>query len=645
MALIRRSGARFTANIWPGFVDAMTAILLVLMFVLSIFMIVQSVLRDTISGQNSELTILSKELSIIRNKLTLEQERLLRLNIEYERKLFDLADVESNLSLQKAENLELDNSLREKNSQVSALEVSLEALENKLITVSNQLSEKKVTLSSLEKINEETSKKLQMAVSASEERLALLSALRLEYNAVQTKVKDFETKVFALLARDAAKEARLKDATVEIQNQISNRQMAELALAKARDEIDQAAERARLSAAKTEALEALVAKFKADQLILKQKNSDLMLSVGREKNASEKLKVSLSEKEKQIAFLARDIREKDQMLDSAANEKIVEQAAIADLKRRLEEESEEISVLTLALESERQKAMEILALLASAESVKDKLKKRNTSLDAEKTSAEKKLEAKKLALQEARAQILREKNLTSASILEVTRLKNISAGLIEQIADLQQILDTSELREKENKVQIESLGNRLNRALAQVASEQKKRAEMEAKEVERLRLEANDLKNYRSEFFGRLRKILGNKTGIEIAGDRFVFSSEVLFEPGSATLGADGKIQLGKVASVIREVAGDIPKTINWILRVDGHTDIQPLAETSRYSDNWELSQARALSVVKYLITSEGLEPRRLAAAGFGEYQPIFKDSSEASLASNRRIELKLTER
>jgi len=163
--------------------------------------------------------------------------------------------------------------------------------------------------------------------------------------------------------------------------------------------------------------------------------------------------------------------------------------------------------------------------------------------------------------------------------------------------------------------------------------------------VKRLLSEAKDLKSYRSEFFGRLRKILGEKEGIQIVGDRFVFSSEILFEPGSAVLGEDGKSQLNKVATVIRGVSKEIPKQINWILRVDGHTDITPLAETSKFEDNWELSQARALSVVRYFMKNEKIESNRLAATGFGQFQPIDKGVSQLALARNRRIELKLTER
>jgi chemotaxis protein MotB len=211
----------------------------------------------------------------------------------------------------------------------------------------------------------------------------------------------------------------------------------------------------------------------------------------------------------------------------------------------------------------------------------------------------------------------------------------------------------------EAQVQIETLGANLNAALARVASEERARAEaeaakaeaesaradLEARERARLEEEAKDLGRYRSEFFGRMRDILGAREGVEVVGDRFVFSSEVLFPPGSATLGAEGRAQVARVAAVIREIADDIPPEIDWVLRVDGHTDRIPLGFGSAFRDNWELSQARALSVVRYMIDAEGLPADRLAATGFGEFQPIDTGDSPEALARNRRIELKFTER
>ncbi|MEQ9447777.1 MAG: OmpA family protein, partial [Rhodospirillaceae bacterium] len=149
-----------------------------------------------------------------------------------------------------------------------------------------------------------------------------------------------------------------------------------------------------------------------------------------------------------------------------------------------------------------------------------------------------------------------------------------------------------------------------------------------------------ELQRYRSEFFGRLRDILGRRPGITVSGDRFVFQSEVLFSSGSATLGLDGQRQLADLARTLIDISRDIPAEIDWILRVDGHTDTVPIS-TARFNSNWELSTARALSVVNFLI-EQGVPPSRLAAAGFGEYQPLDPGNTPGARARNRRIELKL---
>ena len=152
-----------------------------------------------------------------------------------------------------------------------------------------------------------------------------------------------------------------------------------------------------------------------------------------------------------------------------------------------------------------------------------------------------------------------------------------------------------------------------------------------------------ELARYRSEFFGRLREVLGDHPDIRVVGDRFVFQSEVLFETGSAELGEEGRAQMARLARTLLDISRDIPKEIDWVLRVDGHTDKRPIS-TSQFPSNWELSTARAISVVKFLIR-QGLPPNRVAATGFGEYQPIDPDNDEIAYRRNRRIELKLTER
>jgi chemotaxis protein MotB len=183
-------------------------------------------------------------------------------------------------------------------------------------------------------------------------------------------------------------------------------------------------------------------------------------------------------------------------------------------------------------------------------------------------------------------------------------------------------LDTSDKLTAEQKAQVSDLGKRMNRALAGKLQE---------------------LQRYRSEFFGRLRDVLGSRPGITVSGDRFVFQSEVLFASGSADVSLDGQRQLGQLAKTLLDISKAIPPEVNWILRVDGHTDTVPIA-TAQFKSNWELSAARAISVVKYL-NQQGIPAERLAAAGFGEYQPIDTGRGDEARARNRRIELKLDQR
>jgi chemotaxis protein MotB len=218
--------------------------------------------------------------------------------------------------------------------------------------------------------------------------------------------------------------------------------------------------------------------------------------------------------------------------------------------------------------------------------------------------------------------LIEERKISESARAQIALLNQQMSALRQQLAQLNAALEAAEKLAKEQEVQITSLGNRLNAALA---------------------TKVHELQRYRSEFFGRLRDILGNQPGIRIVGDRFVFQSEVLFDTGSADLGPGGKEQLDRLATLLLDVSQRIPKDIDWILRIDGHTDRVPI-HTDRFPSNWELSTARALSVVRYLI-ERGLPATRLAATGFGEFQPIDDRSDEIAYRRNRRIEMKLTER
>jgi chemotaxis protein MotB len=199
--------------------------------------------------------------------------------------------------------------------------------------------------------------------------------------------------------------------------------------------------------------------------------------------------------------------------------------------------------------------------------------------------------------------------------------QNVQA-LRAQLTALAAALDLAQQTNKDQQVKLADLGQRLNTALANKLEE---------------------LARYRSEFFGRLREILGDRPDIRVVGDRFVFQSEVLFSQASADLADDAKTQLQPLATALKELIGKIPPDLNWVLRVDGHTDRRPIS-TGQFPSNWELSTARAISVVKYLV-DQGIPADRLAATGFGEFQPVDKGNDEAAFRRNRRIELKLTER
>jgi chemotaxis protein MotB len=219
-------------------------------------------------------------------------------------------------------------------------------------------------------------------------------------------------------------------------------------------------------------------------------------------------------------------------------------------------------------------------------------------------------------------QLENERDLNQRAASQIEILNRQIAALRRQLAAIQEALDASEQHNKEGQAKIADLGQRLNVALAQRVQE---------------------LTRYRSEFFGRLREILGNRPDIRIVGDRFVFQSEVLFDAGSAALRPEALPALDKVAEALRDLEKNIPADIAWIVRIDGHTDARPIS-TAQFPSNWELSSARATSVVQYMI-SKGISPQHLVAAGFGEFQPLDTGTGEEAFRRNRRIELKLTER
>jgi len=219
-------------------------------------------------------------------------------------------------------------------------------------------------------------------------------------------------------------------------------------------------------------------------------------------------------------------------------------------------------------------------------------------------------------------QIEAERGATRRALSQVDLLNEQISAMRRQLAALEDALAASETRDRESQVRIAELGSRLNVALAQKVQE---------------------LARYRSDFFGRLRQILGNRPDIRVVGDRFVLQSEVLFPGGSATLKPEAGPELDRIAGAIADLAKQIPADLPWVLRVDGHTDARPI-NTAQFPSNWALSASRAIAVVQYLA-GKGIPAQHLLAGAFGEFQPLDAGTTEDAYARNRRIEMKLTER
>ena len=926
MALSRRTGQRFQASIWPGFVDAMTGLLLVLMFVLTIFMVVQFVLRETITGQESELNELSAEIFAISEALGLEREKVVNLEGELGSLKSTLDETNSELSRQSrlitALTTERDNALtalsganaqissfqekvagllagqfqdraaiatlestketllseqqalnlalasardeidqaaeeaRRKAAEREALEALIASLEaqksdseqrivsqvSELKRLEEVISEKEavqlisdaaaealrqkladsdaeltatslaleeqrkkaedllITLAAAEAAKadyEEQLKETLLALAASmaksDTQSVEINDLRKLSETFRSDIKDAEIALAAAYSQQVILEARIKELEVQI---LAEKQTADAAqniqqnLEKARSELNVRLSQTLLNLSQTKAAldgsEATVADLMQKMARLKtdsaktqstlnerlvaaiEELTDVISDRDRLRNRLDKLTQNLKASDEELVIakdLITDLTEKERVLEtinlfqkqelddlnavygSLQSERDGLREKLADALLNLTEsetylqnalsESDDLSTALKVLKTDTEEKLEDIetqlanALAAVSEAQKDRAalksqlaeailnltksetnrKKLKETLDAvyatgskEAASSEKELARTLAALASRKAQsedlqeqlksaiaakiaaealsdtrldesvkkeILRQEALKklresefalSKSEEEVLKLQKQTTALNVQVAELrkqlgklQDLLEVSEAVDRDKKIQLQNLGNRLNAALAKAAAEERRRRKLE--EVERKRLEneliakeelanqALDLAKYKSEFFGRMKDFLEDREGVRVVGDRFVFSSEVLFEPGKANLSSKGEDELLKVGQILNAIMSDIPENINWVIRVDGHTDNSPIRNSPLFADNWELSQARALSVVRFMIKELFIPPARLSANGFGEFQPLNPAETPQARAQNRRIELKLTEK
>lgn len=763
MALSRRTGQRFQGSIWPGFVDAMTGLLLVLMFVLTIFMVMQFVLNETITGQESELDDLGQEIAALAQALGLERDRSEKLENDLGALNATLDDTTQRAEAQSAliaslqqQRADQDSALAQAQAQITSFEAQVASLlsqrDDALSNVASLedaqtqlLSEKEALDLALTSARTEIDAQVETARLAAAEREAMdaliadlrregedkdatLSARALELAELQEALSAEEKA--RLLEAEAAKvlRARLENADAELTAMTlsleAERKQAEetltllaaarsagddltaqlaaavtigqdrdaakaavekelsevlTQLALARSDLDAAREQQALSeASKLSAEEeaaARIAALQAAEALLAEQGSDLenanaQLAASNsritETNASleiaqtrlNEINSALARAEAQLSEASGSLNETQTELARLQAEQEQSIATITALSAELARTRDALALaeanLTVAMDDSELEQTLAAALAArnAAELEREEVQKQLAAALAAKLAAEQDAgtrlndaEQQAILLSAAREELAKEQARSSQAELQTEALNQQVAALRAQLGSLQAILDDARVQDVASQVQLQNLGSELNAALARVAAEERRRRELE--EAERVRLEAQtkDLERYRSEFFGRLRDVLGSQEGVRIEGDRFVFSSEVLFPPGRAALSEVGRGEVAKVASILRAVADDIPEGIDWVIRVDGHTDNVPLSGLGEFADNWELSQARALSVVKYMVNFLGIPPTRLAANGFGQYQPVNTEDSDEARAQNRRIELKFTEK
>ncbi len=361
---------------------------------------------------------------------------------------------------------------------------------------------------------------------------------------------------------------------------------------------------------------------------LNQQISELTSVLALERGQTQELRLSLSQ-------LTRDLQSMTTARDTLTQQLTTlrtEQAATASERDSLRSERDRLSgqlsdattqsrtleeTLNTTREQAEAQAREATSLadqVRALTALRDELERRAQDAAARNMTDEERQAA-------LNAQLADERRLSESARAQVALLNRQMEELRAQLSQISTALEVSEAADRDKAAQIANLGSRLNAALAQRVEE---------------------LQRYRSDFFGRLRDVLGNRPGIQIVGDRFVFQSEVLFPVGNADLSEAGQEQIRRLATTLKELMTQLPADLPWVMRIDGHADRTPVARS--FASNWELSTQRAINVVK-LLAAEGVPPNRLAAAGFGEFQPIDPGSSPEAFARNRRIEIRLTDR
>lgn len=575
MSTLSRRRSR-DSNIWPGFVDALATLLMVIIFVLMIFIVAQFYLTQILSGKDESLARLNQQVAELTDLLSLERDANAELRVT-------VAQLSS----------ELQNSIAEREglaSQIIQLSAARDSLETRLANMVADRAVLQEKLSALEASSKGIDARLLEVI---EERNALLGKL--------AEVED-EAKI-AVEERD-----RLSGGLDEAMTLIdANRETIELQLADLeRLRRDIAALRETRSDIESQIADLVRARDAMERRALAAEESR-----DEAETALAEANTALESTDQRITVLMGEIDTADARITELAKTRDEHLARIESLLADLAARDRRIVDLQEAVGAERDTTAKLEAELAD--------QTERTQL-VQSTLAEREIRLEELLseYQDIQLELTDEQKISAEAQQQVTMLNQQIAALRQQLASIQAALEASETLNESQNVKILDLGKRLNAALA---------------------TKVQELARFRSEFFGRLRDVLSDRDDVRIVGDRFVFQSEVLFSSGKADIGGAGQDKLARLASTLKTIASEIPDNIDWILQVEGHTDTIPI-NNAEFANNWELSAARAISVVEFLI-EQGIPARRLSAAGYGEFRPI----DAAQLDRNRRIELKLTQR
>ncbi len=630
--MARRREPRYTVDIWPGFVDALSTLLLGIIFLLIVFVLGQFLLNQLIAGKDTKLQRLEQAIAQLTDQLSLERAGTAELRLSVAQLTADLQSAQA----------ERDDATAE----LTTARGERDDLRNQLVTLED---EKNLLAETLNKLRQGETRQAELETDlqrVNQLRAELEAELTQARQSVQTGQQTLEARLAELvqLKRDieALTEARKK----------LDQEVAEMAaLLKAADSAKQtaASEIARLSnLLETARREGDTAKNEAqslrqNQTAADQKATDLaaevarlqaLLSTGQDQQTKDQSQIATLQQD--LATARKAVTEQQAELERLRSQTKVASDDAADRERRIGELAVQLQAAQTA-ESSRTTDLEALrkareALLLELGQVRDRaaeLDARLARADERTALAQRELEQRELRIAEllrsagrAEASLDSERQQTQSALGQVDILNRQINALRVQLAALQQVLVEEKKKVETQDVTIAELGSQLNLALAGKVEE---------------------LSRFRSEFFGRLRQILGNRPGIQVVGDRFVFQSEILFPSASADLEPRGEEELRKLAQTLRQAIAEIPSDLPWVLQIDGHTDKRPI-RNAQFPSNWELSTARAAKVGKFLI-DQGIPPGRVAVAGFGEFQPIDQRNDEIAFRRNRRIEIKLTTR